>query len=94
VTNADYAYEILQEAIREEGGEVPCQAYPDLFFPEQHDKDGPRDYAPAQAKKLCQGCPVMLQCGQYAIEAREEFGVWGGMSAYERKKLYVRKARR
>ena len=94
MSHADYLYQVLQEAIQDEGGIVPCQNYPDLFFPETHDNGGSKDYSPTTAKKLCQTCPVLLQCAGYALEAREEYGVWGGMSANERKALYVRKARR
>lgn len=94
MTRADYAYEVLQDGIRAEGGIVPCQNYPDLFFPETHDNGGSKDYSPTAAKKLCRECPVLLECADYAIEAEEEYGVWGGMSANERRKLRARKTRR
>jgi WhiB family redox-sensing transcriptional regulator len=94
MSNVGKLYDDLQRAIEAEGGQVPCQAYPDLFFPETHDNGGSKDYAPQSAKKLCRSCPVIWECGEYALEAREDFGVWGGMSAIERKKLNVRKPRR
>jgi hypothetical protein len=41
----------------------------------------PRGYfaARARARRLCEGCPVMAQCRAYALEAGEEYGVWGGL---------------
>ncbi|HUS25810.1 MAG TPA: WhiB family transcriptional regulator [Nevskiaceae bacterium] len=44
-----------------------------------------------EAKKVCRGCPVTLQCGQWALGLKgdqwEEFGVWGGMSERERRRI-------
>jgi hypothetical protein len=51
-------------------------AEPDLFF----------DESPAsisRAKSMCQGCPVIKECADWAIRY-EEFGVFGGLSAKER----------
>ena len=38
--------------------------------------DEPRDQAEAAAS--CRGCPVRVECYWYAIERREQAGVWGG----------------
>lgn len=73
-------YDELLNAIDDEGGVVPCQQWPDLFFPDMGGTSEP-------AKKLCQGCPVMLQCLAYAIKADEPYGVWGGASVLERKRI-------
>lgn len=73
-------YDELLNAIDDEGGVVPCQQWPDLFFP---DKGGTSE----PAKELCQGCPVMLQCLEYALQSNEEFGVWGGTTFRERKRI-------
>lgn len=48
---------------------------PSLFFPERGD-----NATLSQAKKICRDCPVKLDCLQYAVENREEFGVWGEMT--------------
>jgi len=37
-----------------------------------------------QAKKLCESCPVITECAEYAINAMEPYGVWGGLSPRER----------
>ncbi|MFB8772142.1 WhiB family transcriptional regulator [Streptomyces broussonetiae] len=32
------------------------------------------------ARRVCAACPVRVQCGQWAIQTGEKWGVWGGMS--------------
>ena len=39
------------------------------------------------ARKVCRGCPVKIDCLLYAIETRQEYGVWGGATEPERKRL-------
>jgi WhiB family redox-sensing transcriptional regulator len=54
---------------------------PDRWFPEAGRGD-------AAVKTICNTiCAVREQCLQYALENREEFGTWGGMSAHERRLL-------
>lgn len=66
-------------------GEVPCMSAPDLFFVEQ---DQPVTHANNNlAKKLCVQCPVENLCRTYAIEAQEMFGVWGGTTPSERRRI-------
>ena len=52
---------------------------PAIFFPESGDPVGP-------AKALCRACPVREQCLAVALERGEVHGVWGGLSAKERRK--------
>lgn len=47
----------------------------------------PRDRYYDQAKKQCAGCPVLTACLQYALDNREEHGVWGGTSPQDRARL-------
>ena len=35
-------------------------------------------------------CDVRVECADYAIRAREPYGVWGGMTEEERERVYVR----
>lgn len=37
-----------------------------------------------EAKKYCQRCPVMVECRTRALQTREAYGVWGGLSPQER----------
>lgn len=57
---------------------------PELFFP---DREGPGDYNPKLAKKICESCPVISECLEYALKNNERHGIWGGKSYVERKKL-------
>lgn len=56
-------------------------ADPGLFHPE--DEDEP---AVAAAREVCSGCPVRQACLEYALAAREPDGVWGGLTAKERRR--------
>jgi WhiB family redox-sensing transcriptional regulator len=42
------------------------------------------------AKRICQGCDVKQQCLEYALANDERFGIWGGLSERERRKLKKR----
>jgi len=43
-----------------------------------------------QALALCAVCPVRSECLEHALEARERFGVWGGTTESERRKILRR----
>ncbi|MDF3310658.1 WhiB family transcriptional regulator [Rhodococcus sp. T2V] len=36
------------------------------------------------AKRICSGCPVLAECRQYAVDASEPHGIWGGLTPRER----------
>lgn len=44
-----------------------------------------------QAKRICGGCPVRMECLADALDNRTEFGVWGGMTERERRALLRRR---
>ena len=48
--------------------------------------------AAAIAKRLCGGCVVRAECLAYALENDEQFGIWGGMSERDRRKIRNRMA--
>ena len=52
---------------------LPCHdaAAADLYFSER-----PTDLE--QAKSLCDGCPLIPECRQGALDRAEPWGVWGG----------------
>jgi WhiB family transcriptional regulator, redox-sensing transcriptional regulator len=64
---------------------------PELFFPIGN--TGPALLQIEDAKSVCRRCPVIDQCLQWALEAGQDFGVWGGMSEQERLALKRRAAR-
>ena len=57
-----------------------AQTDPEAFFPE---KGG----STREAKKICTGCEVRDECLEYALEHDERFGIWGGLSERERRRL-------
>jgi WhiB family transcriptional regulator, redox-sensing transcriptional regulator len=62
-------------------GELPCQAGPDLFFS--------ADRADIKrAKRICLDCPALAACREWALTRPEWYGVWGGLSERERRRIY------
>ncbi|MBA3523170.1 MAG: WhiB family transcriptional regulator [Geodermatophilaceae bacterium] len=57
-----------------------AQTDPESFFPE---KGG----STREAKKICTGCEVRPECLEYALAHDERFGIWGGLSERERRRL-------
>ncbi len=57
-----------------------AQTDPEAFFPE---KGG----STREAKRICQGCEVKSECLEYALHNDERFGIWGGLSERERRRL-------
>lgn len=53
---------------------------PDLFFPE-------RGASTREAKEVCRGCVVREDCLEYALANGEKFGIWGGLSERERRRI-------
>ncbi|MBA2280492.1 MAG: WhiB family transcriptional regulator [Acidimicrobiia bacterium] len=58
---------------------------PDLFFPE-------RGASTREAKEVCRGCEVREHCLEYALANGEKFGIWGGMSERERRRIRRQRA--
>ena len=58
---------------------------PDLFFPE-------RGASTKEAKGVCQGCVVREDCLEYALANGEKFGIWGGLSERERRRIRRQRA--
>lgn len=57
-----------------------AQTDPEAFFPE---KGG----STRDAKRICQRCPVIGDCLNAALSRDERFGIWGGLSERERRRL-------
>jgi WhiB family redox-sensing transcriptional regulator len=60
-----------------------AQTDPEAFFPE---KGG----STRDAKRICAGCDVRAQCLEFALANDQRFGIWGGLSERERRKLKKR----
>lgn len=50
-----------------------------------------RGAAQQSAKAICYGCPVVAECLADALDNRNEYGVWGGMTERERRALLRRR---
>jgi WhiB family redox-sensing transcriptional regulator len=76
------------------GEDLSWQAYanclgvdPDLFFPE-------RGASTREAKAVCRRCIVRTECLEYALQNAEKFGIWGGLSERERRRIRKLRAQR
>jgi WhiB family redox-sensing transcriptional regulator len=58
---------------------------PDLFFPE-------RGASTREAKEVCRGCVVREDCLEFALANGEKFGIWGGLSERERRRIRRQRA--
>jgi WhiB family redox-sensing transcriptional regulator len=65
-----------------------CRGVDPLIFHPLNEEDAAED-----AKAICELCPVREACLEYAISAREKDGVWGGLTARERRRV-IRQRRR
>jgi WhiB family redox-sensing transcriptional regulator len=57
-----------------------AQTDPEAFFPE---KGG----STREAKSVCKVCEVKKECLEYALAHDERYGIWGGLSERERRRL-------
>jgi WhiB family redox-sensing transcriptional regulator len=55
----------------------------DFFHPE-HERGPAKLRREHAAKQVCASCPVVMACLNWALQTREPYGVWGGMSTEER----------
>lgn len=71
----------MNDDIRDQLDAAVCrQTDPELWFP---DKGGSSE----QARALCRTCPFVTPCLQYALDNRIRWGIWGGTSERERRKM-------
>ena len=79
-------FEDLKEALRVDErlawqDDANCKgANADLFFPE-------RGASTRAAKAICRECAVREECLEFAITTGEKFGIWGGLSERERRRI-------
>jgi WhiB family transcriptional regulator, redox-sensing transcriptional regulator len=77
--------DLLGEAPEWQERALCSQTDPEAFFPE---KGG----STREAKRICGRCDVKAECLEYALGHDERFGIWGGLSERERRKLKRRVA--
>lgn len=65
-------------------------ADPTLFFHPANERGLGRVRRDRAAKAVCARCSVRIECADYAVRAREPYGVWGGLTEEDRERIYVR----
>lgn len=78
VAGFDEMFEEIEDQWQERA--LCAQTDPEAFFPE---KGG----STREAKRICLGCEVKDECLEYALANDERFGIWGGLSERERRRL-------
>lgn len=61
----------------------------EIFFVDSPDGDKTNEWAERTsiAKSICKACTVRLECLEYAIDTRQEKGIWGGLTPRERRRV-------
>lgn len=62
--------------------QAACIGFIDVFFPNIPNRESRR-----KAISICDTCPVVTECGDYAVEAGETSAVWGGVNRTVRLRL-------
>lgn len=57
-----------------------------MFFPDTED-----DARVTEAKAVCATCPVRAACLDFALESRQDDGIWGGLTETERRRVRRRR---
>lgn len=70
----------LGNAIKKHGTPICMETDPEAWFPDAGCEGG--DFR--KAVKLCQACPVQVQCAIYGIVSGDMYGVWGGLTVRAR----------
>src|SRR5512139_3013060 len=61
---------------------------PETFFHPEGERGPRRRNRDAEAEAVCAECPVLTECRSHALQVREPYGVWGGLTEGEREALY------
>ena len=59
-----------------------------VFYHPDGEKGRARTKRINEAKKVCEPCPVIEQCRTFALDTKEPYGVWGGLSENEREQIH------
>ncbi|HUG75602.1 MAG TPA: WhiB family transcriptional regulator [Acidimicrobiia bacterium] len=63
-----------------------------LFFPPSAvERKDDRERREERAKAICRVCPVQEPCLEFAVEIREPYGIWGGLTELERRQVVSRR---
>jgi WhiB family redox-sensing transcriptional regulator len=62
------------------------------FFHPENERGPRRTRRDGAAKAVCHACPVIDTCARHALDAREPFGIWGGLNEQEREQILTGRA--
>ena len=62
------------------------------FYHPENERGPSRVRREMRAKSVCSSCPVVGNCLDWALRAREPYGVWGGLSVDEREALLSKRS--
>ncbi len=63
--------------------QAACKGRTTLFFPPKAERPQARERREAKARRLCLGCPVLVDCRSFARD-HHEYGFWAGESEEDR----------
>ena len=63
-----------------------------FFAPNHLERKSEKDSREAAARALCGRCPVRDLCLDYALDAGESHGIWGGLNELQRRRLRQRRS--
>lgn len=63
---------------------------PEVFFPPGGGGDAAGETR--KAKRICRRCPHTSACLEWAVDTGQDYGIWGGTTPDERRKLSERTA--
>ena len=52
---------------------IPCTSQQEAF-------DNPEHVTKYNAELMCNGCPIMKLCHDFAVSSKQEYGIWGGIN--------------
>lgn len=55
----------------------------EVFYPGDEVEESAYD----EARAICEACPVRATCQSEAMANREEYGMWGGLTPLERRRI-------
>ena len=75
--------------------DAACRESENLIFfgPDAGESELERQSREAHAKAICERCPVIDPCLEFAMETNQKYGIWGGLNEKERASLKRRRAR-
>jgi hypothetical protein len=74
-TRLDKKSQMLYNELLEELKTIvtPCMEAPTIF-------DEAEDLSDETSERLCYGCPLLKKCYDFAVESKQEYGIWGGIN--------------